>query len=227
MIWIDNVNLLWVEQVENNTKICSKCLLEKELLHFFKHKSHSDGHTSQCKECVTIHQKKYYNENKSEISKKNREYVLKNYDKTEKYKKEWYNENRKEIRIEAKTPENYLKMSYHNMVNRVQGKTEHSKKYPHLWQGKSIPSKEEFIRWAINDEQFNFLHKNWVQNNYDVRLSPSLDRIDNKKGYELSNIRWITKSLNSKLGNITRRNKNLELNVVKKLLKMGESNEKN
>lgn len=39
-------------------KVCFKCLEEKELTEFYKHKGMSDGHLGKCKSCTVIDSKK-------------------------------------------------------------------------------------------------------------------------------------------------------------------------
>jgi hypothetical protein len=42
------------------------------------------------------------------------------------------------------------------------------------------------------------LHTAWVDSGFTPKLVPSIDRIDNNKGYTIDNIRWLSKSDNSK-----------------------------
>jgi hypothetical protein len=112
----------------------------------------------------------------------------------------------------------FLVRSYRNMLNRVLGIYEPK---AHIYKGKEILSKEEFYEFSRNDPQFLKLYKNWVNNNFDRRLSPSVNRINTAKGYTLDNIEWMTHSQNSSLASVSRRQKNPELQVIKKLLKIG------
>jgi len=89
------------------TKVCSKCNIEKELVNFGIKKKSNDGLNSLCKECRNIDAKKYRNNNNQKIkvnqqkwyinNKKNvldkmKDYYLKNNDKIKEkvlnYKKE-------------------------------------------------------------------------------------------------------------------------------------------
>lgn len=103
-----------------------------------------------------------------------------------------------------KTKNGYLMRSYRNMLSRVTG-VQHNK--AHLYQGLDILSKEEFYQWSINDPAFNELFEEYEKLGYDMRYAPSVDREDSSLGYTLKNIRWITHSLNSKLGNLSKQNK--------------------
>lgn len=90
-------------------KICSKCLIDKELCEFNKYKLSKDGHKPCCRECQKIETKLYYSKNKEKrkesdkqyyIKNKNRivkvvdEYRLKNKEKINEYKKNYYKNNK-------------------------------------------------------------------------------------------------------------------------------------
>lgn len=100
-----------------------------------------------------------------------------------------------------KTVSGFLMRVYRNMLSRVSGV---QKLKAHLYIGKEILSKEEFYNWSKNSIEFNNLYNIWKLNNYDRKLTPSVDRIDSSKGYTLENMRWITHSENSRLGAINR-----------------------
>jgi hypothetical protein len=75
-------------------KICSKCLIEKELDCFYKNKNTDDGYVGVCKECKKITYKKYYEKNIEKI---------KNYrdgrkEETKKYLKNYYQKNIQNIK---------------------------------------------------------------------------------------------------------------------------------
>lgn len=90
---------------------------------------------------------------------------------------------------------------YRNMKSRIDG-VQHMK--AHLYAGKELLSKEEFYDWATNSEAYDKLYVQWVENNYDRKLAPSVDRIDSTKGYTLDNMEWVTHSENSKRGALSR-----------------------
>jgi hypothetical protein len=54
-----------------------------------------------------------------------------------------------------------------------------------------------WAEWQLYKPQWTKLHKDWVQNEYRLSFRPTIDRIDNSKGYEAGNIQVITKSENS------------------------------
>ena len=79
-----------------------------------------------------------------------------------------------------------------NKFNRF-GKTKTSKLI-----GKEILSRDEFIEWCFgNIESFNSIYNEWKKSGFKRKLSPSIDRIDNSKGYSIGNMRWITQQENS------------------------------
>ena len=53
-------------------------------------------------------------------------------------------------------------------------------------------SPNELKEWLNNQETYYTLHKNWVDSNYDRKLAPSIDRIDDYLGYTLDNIELMT-----------------------------------
>lgn len=53
-------------------KTCTSCKQTKPTSEFFKHRSSKDGMTSQCKLCITKHQKAFYQANRERINKRNR-----------------------------------------------------------------------------------------------------------------------------------------------------------
>lgn len=96
-----------------------------------------------------------------------------------------------------KTINGFLVRLYRNMLSRVTGvqKLKH-----HLYQNKELLSKTEFYEWAKTHKVFLSLYHDWVENNYDRKLTPSVDRINPQQGYNLSNMEWVTHSENSRRG---------------------------
>lgn len=93
-----------------------------------------------------------------------------------------------------KTKRGFLMRCYRNMKSRVCGV---QKLKAHLYQGKSLLDRDKFYDWSFSDETFHILFDAWEKSNYDRKLTPSVNRIDSDKGYELLNIEWITHSENS------------------------------
>lgn len=99
-----------------------------------------------------------------------------------------------------KSKKGKLMRTYRNMESRVKGI---HKTKAHLYSGLEILNREDFYEWSFGDQDFNRLYEGWVSSDYDMKLSPSIDRLDTSKGYLKDNIRWITHSENSRLGAIS------------------------
>lgn len=96
-----------------------------------------------------------------------------------------------------KTPNGFLMRLYRNMTSRVNGvqKPKH-----HLYKGKYLLPKLTFYSWAHWHPVFWALWADWVESDYDRKLTPSVDRINSKLGYRPSNMEWVTHSENSRRG---------------------------
>lgn len=119
-----------------------------------------------------------------------------------KYRREW----RKRTGNAAtkkyeKTHKGFLMRKYRNMQSRVEGI---QWRKAHLYEGKQILPRDDFYDWAISHPDFLALFDQWIESNYDRKLSPTVDRIDSSKGYILDNMQWITHSENSKRGALSR-----------------------
>ena len=60
--------------------------------------------------------------------------------------------------------------------------------------------------WLLNDWTFNMLYDNWVNCGYKRAMKPSVDRIDDSKGYSFDNIRLVTWKENDSKGHYNRKN---------------------
>lgn len=87
-----------------------------------------------------------------------------------------------------KTKKGFLVRLYRNMLNRVTGR---SKDKRHLYYGLEILPKEEFYEWALNNPDFHSLFKEWGLSGYERRLTPSVDRIDARIGYNVLNMEFV------------------------------------
>ena len=103
-----------------------------------------------------------------------------------------------------RTKHGKLVRNYRNMKSRVDG-VQWMK--AHLYVGKSLLPKEEFYDWAMASNEFHRLYREWVESDYSRKLAPSVDRVDSKRGYEVSNMQWVTHSENSRRGAVSPRRK--------------------
>jgi hypothetical protein len=100
-----------------------------------------------------------------------------------------------------KTINGFLVRAYRNMQSRVMGI---QKSKAHLYKGLSIMPREEFYKFSKGDRAFMRLWRDWVACGYTRVLSPSVNRIDPRRGYEIGNVEWLTQSENSRLGGVSR-----------------------
>jgi hypothetical protein len=96
--------------------ICNEC---KPLDAFYKDKTKKDGYTGKCKICQSLYIKKYYIDNKEEISEKNKKWRKNNYESIIKRNRKWkvdnlekHNESQKKSRIKNKVKINKYRQEY-------------------------------------------------------------------------------------------------------------------
>lgn len=94
-----------------------------------------------------------------------------------------------------RTKKGKLMRTYRNMQSRVCGIL---KKKSHLYKGLPILDRQEFYDWAMSSPDFHTLFDSWVASEYKCGASPSVDRIDPKKGYTIDNMQWLSHSDNSR-----------------------------
>lgn len=109
-------------------KKCSTCKIEKELSNFTKDKNKKDGLKINCRECSNLQNKKYCQENKEEISKRqkiyNKETRIIDKEAIKKYKHEYYKQNKEEIERKKReyvlaNKERLNKIRRENIVKRI------------------------------------------------------------------------------------------------------------
>ena len=103
-----------------------------------------------------------------------------------------------------KTPNGFMMRMYRNMQSRVTGV---QKKKVHLYGGKYLLDRQIFYDWAKSHKDFWQLYNQWIASGYTRRLTPTVDRVDSSKGYQLDNMEWVTHSENSRRGSLNRHNK--------------------
>lgn len=65
-----------------------------------------------------------------------------------------------------------------------------------------IIERQDFFNFALSNQQYKQLYDNWILNNKEYRLTPSIDRIDATKPYILNNIQFLSVSDNAKKRNL-------------------------
>lgn len=106
-----------------------------------------------------------------------------------------------------KTLNGFVMRLYRNMKSRINGI---QKRKAHLYLNKEIVGKEEFYNWIKSNTKFLELFEKYKQSNFDRKLAPTVDRIDSKIGYVLSNMQILTHSENSAKGAKNRNNRSVK-----------------
>jgi hypothetical protein len=78
---------------------------------------------------------------------------------------------------------------------------------------------EELKEWFISQPNFKKLWKAWKNSGYNTQLSPSVDRLDDSKGYSFDNIRLVTWYENCKKGIDNKKRKVNQYDLEGKYLK--------
>lgn len=154
-------------------KECFKCNIIKPLSEFYKHPEMADGTVNKCKDC----NKKDNVENWHEKRPLKIQYDLTRY----RYSVQRIFDNR-----------------YNGIKQRCLGQRSNGKKYRVY--GSKFLAKVEWNKWCYesnNFKRFMELYAQWVAADFDEKLSPSIDRINNGKCYVEKNLQWLTKSENS------------------------------
>lgn len=86
----------------------------------------------------------------------------------------------------------YLSAKYLMMKSRCNGNRHSS------YSGRELLTKEEWAQWCEQSyPAFISLYENWRASDFQKRLAPSIDRVDNNKGYIVGNLQWLTQSANT------------------------------
>lgn len=107
------------------------------------------------------------------------------------------------VRHKCKTCDAEYSRSYaktkDGLITKIYGKQKSSSKH----RGHSQPSysKLEFREWCLSQDVFHELYENWVTSGYKKSSVPSVDRIDDYKGYGFDNIQLMTWLENNNKGN--------------------------
>lgn len=149
-------------------KKCFKCKKSKELYLFYVHSKMSDGHLGKCKECV-------------------KESVRENYSKNRLYYQKY------DIDRQRSSFRRIFRHRYSGMLARIEGRATRT----YAVENRDIATREDFLMWCNkNIISFKKIYYIWKKSGWENKLSPSIDRIDNNKGYTLDNIQWLSKKDN-------------------------------
>lgn len=153
------------------SKTCFKCHEVKDLSEFYRHKQMGDGFLNKCKECTKL------DVHARSIEKS--EYVRA-------YDKKRY-----------RTDFNRIKSSkYRGIVNRCTGNHKDRK---YKVEGMKYLTREEFDKWwDDNIFKFSKCYRVWEASGFRNKYAPSIDRINNNKGYIPDNMQWLLLTDNCK-----------------------------
>ena len=152
----------------SDAKKCFKCGKIKPLSEFYPHPQMADKHLNKCKECAR-------KDTRDNLKKRWKQY--RNYD--------WARHHTNK--------ERFLAHKYLGMKARALGKGGH----PTGATGKPFLTKEEWQEWCeATSLVFDNLWEQWKKSGFERRFTPSVDRIDNSKGYEKDNLQWMTMEKN-------------------------------
>lgn len=156
------------------TKRCFKCGIVKPIADFYKHPQTKDGHLNKCKECTKADVQKNY---------------AKHIDYYHKYDQHRYRKNKSR----------FLDHVYQGIVRRCNG-------IPRRYSSTgttpiSVPEWRQFC--AATEAEFNKLYDGWKKSGFQRKMAPSIDRIDNGRGYTVDNMQWLSQSENSRKGTMS------------------------
>ena len=97
-----------------------------------------------------------------------------------------------DIKRYRQNPKRYLAHKYTGIVERCSGKRGHKSYY-----GREYLSEDEWWKWVDKTyKTFMSLYLTWQESGYSRRKAPSVDRVDNSRGYTPDNMQWLTLSAN-------------------------------
>jgi hypothetical protein len=200
-------------------KKCCKCGLSKDLKSFSKNKKKKDGYNSTCKECHSKYRKEHYKINKETVLKQVIKYKE---DNPEKYITKFANRkpNKKAGRIiKEKCSNPKCNVIVYISLNDIKNKTkryccDECKRWNYHPLNRylyDIKRRAKKANYSFNLD-FNFIkdllevkqNNKCAITNVDIEFgnktilyeTPSLDRIDSKKGYTKDNVQWVMLGIN-------------------------------
>ena len=89
------------------TKICTKCKIEKELTDFFKLKSSNDGYNRWCKNCLNEKNNKWRENNRDVVNQCSKNWYQNNKDKKSEYFEKYRLETPEKVKETKKASKHY------------------------------------------------------------------------------------------------------------------------
>ena len=148
-------------------KICKNCKIEKEQIEFY-------GIQGECKVCTREAVKRYRLQNLEKVKA--------------------YDSSRNKYSVDRIFLHKYYMITMRCTKVHI---TNGIKKSVY---GKEFLTKDEWLAWCYdkkNYKKFIIMYNAWAKSNFDRKLAPSIDRIDNKFGYIKTNLQWLTLSQNT------------------------------
>ena len=128
--------------------------------------------------------------------------------KEQQYKHDWYIMHKTQLCVDIKayhkTFFGKMMRMYLNMKQRVMGQDKNRPQYT----GLPLLPRKEFYSWLFSDPRYAALYFDWRASGYQLKLTPTIDRLDKTKGYVHPNMEIVTLSENVKRRGATRGSKN-------------------
>lgn len=156
-------------------KVCKKCNQLKSITEFHLAKKHKDGYRNDCKSCVSNYQKIHFK--KLPSSTKKMYSINANIRKRGRHKKYLIV---------------FIRRMYNYMQSRVRGQVVIDRDKYRRYIGLPICDRKAFILFAFKNWRLKQIFHEWKRKNYPKNLLPTVDRIENDKGYVLENIQFLT-----------------------------------
>ena len=89
-------------------------------------------------------------------------------------------------KIKSKTKEGLISSIYRHQKSASKRRKHNAPNY----------TRAELQEWVFNKDSFSSMYNTWVESGYNKLLTPSIDRLDDFKGYSIDNIQLVTWSDN-------------------------------
>lgn len=155
-------------------KTCNKCGFIKSLNRFYKNSDQKDGYRNACKSCDNIYHKNLYHSQKDYYRK----------------------QSKKKLHREKTELIAFIRRMYNYMQIRVRGYG--SNAHYGYYTGKPICSRKAFIHFALKDWDLKYMFCEWIKQKHNRKYVPTVDRLDNAKGYLIDNLQFLSFSDNVK-----------------------------